>query len=1536
MPTPPLPPRYELLGILGEGGMGRVYRVLDRDTGHEIALKRLILPDGPDAAQARFLFRQEFWAMASLRHPNLVEALDYGEGPDDVPYMTMALVPGEDLDVTPPGQAEAVVRGWLPQVGAALAFLHGRGFVHGDLKPENVRIEPAGAARLMDLGLLAPSGRAGEPISGSIAYMAPEVIRQGAIDARSDLYALGAVLYHALTGRPPFAHPEPMVVLRAHLDSRPERLGQRNADVTPEMDAAVMRLLAKEPTARFASVGELLAALGLQAVEGERATLLASPILGRDDARGALRAAWSPLVGDAGAPAARQHGDEPGHDGAAHRVWLLGADGSGKTRLLGEARAEAQLAGLQTVVIQGLGLDAAPYQALQPLFRALAPEAQAHQPALAPVLARVLPEMAVAPAAPLDGVSERLRLQAAVSALARAVYPRALWLVDGADRLDPASSELLTILQKEIQAHWAWTWAGEVAPAGQAAVELGALPDDVLVAIAAQLLGQDALPAGLGEALTALAAGSPGAVEALLGHWIEMGALTRTAGRWSKAGDFALPGGLRDALDARLAALGDDARSVARTASVLGAAGDLRWLAGVAGLPDERFFAALRDLVAADLLVVDDRSYRFVRPPQATGLAAGLAEDQARELHDRAADWLASEVDRTATDVSAPLADALAIAGHALAGARPRRAMPWVLAAVHGAVAQFTLEPAVALLARALLAPDLEDTERLELERLQVVVWWRQGRMKDALARFDEADLLGRLERRGDAALTEMLVIRGSLLSVAGRYDEARQGLAKAMQAADAGNDPANAVRARIYAGRAAYFMGDAEAARAELAEAVARGRAAQAPGLAIALAFHGYFQAAGGGVDAGLAALAEAVALAQASGNPVQANEALSMRGNICVAEGRPLEAREAFEAILTTCRQFELPYDELMARLNLAATLLEIGEIEPAREHAEHVAAASLASQRKFPEAYARAVAGRARIHQGQLAAGEAELAVGLTIAREIGSKYLELHAMVPWIDALIALGRRDATAEALAAARAIATEIKNTEHDGPLDRLEMRAMLQAAISADAPLAALATAGERLSGWATRMRAEGRGSDLAHALFLQASWALRCGDLPAGTTWSDEALVLAKQAGLKLLAVEIGHVRGKLAFEATLSKPAIDYFNTAGEAAEQLGDIRLDLLCTAGALAAQGLHRERATIAKRFEGLTHGLGPDDATAFLSQPDLSDVMRTLAPMGLSSAARDLLGLMAKFDGDADLATLLKKAVATMVHFAGAERGFLLLLEDLDVTHKVYYGMSADDADEFSGSLAYEVLWRERPLYVEDAQIDRYFKQQASVRALDLRSVVGVPLAIDGKVIGVMIGDSQQITSGFGDYHLELLEALARRVATAIGAARQRMDDQRQAGLDAMLGRVAMATAAATDLDGFMAPVAAEALALAAADRLCLVVGAELACRAAFDKHGQALPPAEQAPSLSTCRYVYESGESLHLHDVTSSEAFGAQRSVMALGLRTIHAVPVTHRGQVGGVLYLDDRHVGREDPHVMEALRQLGKLVGALLSRLG
>lgn len=1497
--------------------MGQVYRVLDRERGCEVALKRLRLAGGPDDAQARFLFRQEFWSMTSLRHPNLVEALDFGEAPDGVPYMTMGLVPGQDLDVSAPGQPEGLVRGWLPRIASALAFLHGRGYVHGDLKPENVRLGPDGAATLMDLGLLAPAGRAGEPVRGSIDYMSPEIIRQGAVDARSDLYALGALLYHALTGRPPFEHPDPIVVLRAHLEQRPERLQARTANVSPEMDAAVTRLLAKEPAARFSSAGELLAALGLQAEVDERAGLLGSPLLGRDAEREALGAALK--VGG--------------------RPWLVGPSGSGKTRLLAEARAGAQLDGVATVSLQGQGSDAAPYQALQPLFRALAAEAQIEQPSLAPVLARVWPMAGVTPAAPLDGMAERLRLQATVATLARAIYPRALWLVDRADELDEASRELLSGLQKDREAAWAWALAGDAAPDGSEVVALDALSDEAIRAIAAQQLGQPDLPEGLAERLVPLAGGLPGSVEALLNHWIQRGALARSAGRWQAAGTLDLPGGLRVALDARLAALSADARTLARVAAIWGASGELRGLAGTADLPDERFFAALRELAAADVLWSDDQTFRFVRPGQAIALQASWEEAERKALHDAAADWLMRDGGRGPDEVG--MAEALGVANHALAGRTPRRAVPWVAAVARGAIAQHTLDPADTLLKQALTIPELDEAERLPLERLQANVLRLQGRPRDALACYVDGHLLERLAKADDPTLVDESISYGATLSVLDRYEEARAALAEATRLADAQDLPAASVRARIWAGRAAYFHGDVTAAKAILAEGVERGRAAWRAGvpvmLAVALSFYGYFLASGGAVDEGLTALDEAVAVARETGNPVQANEALSMRGNVCMAQGRPLEARAAFEAILATCREFDLPYDELMARLNLSAALLELGDAQQALTHAEAVVEVTQAAQRKFTEAYARAVAGRARIQLGELAAGEADLQKGLAMAREINNRYLELHVLVPYCDALVALGRGAAAEAGLAEARQIATELNNTEHDAAIARIEARAWLQEALGDETSLPSLAAIGERLAGHVARLRTSGRQGELADALRLQAEWALRCGDLTNAAAWSDEALALAEGTGLALVAAEVSYTRARVAAASgatKLMKMAVDLFNRAGEEAEALGDVKLDALCTAGCLAAQGLNRELAVIAKRLEGYTKGLAESDAQAFLNQPDMREVMSALPLAGISKAARDVIGLMASFDDGPDLQRLLKRAVATMVEFAGAERGFLLLFNDMDVTHKVVYGMGADEADAFSSSLAYQVLWSEEPLFVEDAQSDTFFSRQASVRALDLRSIVGVPLAVDAGALGVLIADSQQIAYGFSDLHLELLGALARRVAGAIEGARRREEEERQAALVAMEERARAALAGGGTLEAVMPVVAREALALTDADRVCLVLGPELQCRLAYDRDGQQLDPAAQAPSQTACRWVYENGQALHLHDALAAEGFSAKHSVMALGLRTIHAVPVADERKVLGVLYLDDQRVGREDPHTMEGLRRLGALLGAWLQR--
>ncbi|MDB5098763.1 MAG: repeat-containing protein, partial [Cyanobacteria bacterium RYN_339] len=299
MPTPPdLPSRYEHRAQLGAGGMGAVWKVFDRERGEEVALKTFAPAEGVDVAEARFLFKQEFWAMASLGHPHLVAAYDYGETSDGTPYFTMALVPGHDLGTDLP-RPEAEVRAWLPGVLAALGHLHAHGWLHGDLKPENVRLGDDGRATLMDLGLLRRQGEAAGPVRGTLAYLAPEAIRQGPLDGRADLYALGAVLFHALTGRPPFEQADTLGLLRAHLDATPPAARTLAPELSPAFDAALRRLLAKDPAARFPDVAALGEALELEVALEASQGLLAAPLVGRDEALATLRAAALQPAGEA-------------------------------------------------------------------------------------------------------------------------------------------------------------------------------------------------------------------------------------------------------------------------------------------------------------------------------------------------------------------------------------------------------------------------------------------------------------------------------------------------------------------------------------------------------------------------------------------------------------------------------------------------------------------------------------------------------------------------------------------------------------------------------------------------------------------------------------------------------------------------------------------------------------------------------------------------------------------------------------------------------------------------------------------------------------------------------------------------------------------------------------------------------------------------------------------------------------------------------------------------------------------------------------
>jgi Protein kinase domain len=248
--------RYELGPLLGVGGMARVYRATDQVLERTVAVKVLGPPYDQDPAFVE-RFRHEARAAAALSHPNIVAIFDSGSQ-SDIHYLVMEYVPGETLadilrrqGVLEPRRAAEVGR----QVCQALAAAHAQGLVHRDIKPANVLVSYDGLVKVADFGIATaaamPTLTGGGPLLGTAAYLSPEQAQGGPVDARSDVYALGCVLYELLTGTPPFVADSPVAVASRQVAEAPAPPSRRNPQVGPELEAVVMTALAKEPARRY-------------------------------------------------------------------------------------------------------------------------------------------------------------------------------------------------------------------------------------------------------------------------------------------------------------------------------------------------------------------------------------------------------------------------------------------------------------------------------------------------------------------------------------------------------------------------------------------------------------------------------------------------------------------------------------------------------------------------------------------------------------------------------------------------------------------------------------------------------------------------------------------------------------------------------------------------------------------------------------------------------------------------------------------------------------------------------------------------------------------------------------------------------------------------------------------------------------------------------------------------------------------------------------------------------------------------------------
>src|SRR4051812_30622347 len=264
---------YRILGQIGEGGMGVVYVAEDTRFGRRVAIK--IPHAGKEESHYRSRFLREARAVSKLNHRNIATVYDMGETDDGRPYIVMELVSGQTLGDVLAGPGLSVARAVevIREVAEALSEAHSHGIIHRDIKPSNVIISDRGEVKVLDFGLAKQIDEDGtrsralsehtrsDVVIGTPLYLSPEQARGAKVDPRSDLFALGALLYECVSGRPAFSGANVIEIGAQVLHFDPPSPSRFNPRVTTDLDRLVMRALAKKPEDRFQTAEEFASEL---------------------------------------------------------------------------------------------------------------------------------------------------------------------------------------------------------------------------------------------------------------------------------------------------------------------------------------------------------------------------------------------------------------------------------------------------------------------------------------------------------------------------------------------------------------------------------------------------------------------------------------------------------------------------------------------------------------------------------------------------------------------------------------------------------------------------------------------------------------------------------------------------------------------------------------------------------------------------------------------------------------------------------------------------------------------------------------------------------------------------------------------------------------------------------------------------------------------------------------------------------------------------------------------------------------------------
>ena len=638
--------RYRLLEQLGRGGMAVVYRAVDERSGQQLAIKRCAPRDPKKLQRYAALLEREYHTLSQLAHPRIIAVHDYGLDARG-PYYTMELLDRSDLEHVErlPWQRVCAL---MVDVGYSLSMLHSRGLLHRDISLRNVCYAPDGHVKLIDFGAMLPMGVARDTV-GTPPFLAPEALQLQALDARVDLYALGALGYRLLTGRHAYAARR-LSDLRDAWRSRPQPPAAAVPDLPQELSALVLRLLSLDRGARPQRAAEVIEqlerVLGLPQKDsaGEQRAYLTMPTLvGRKEQLVAIRRRVLGLVrGDGGV------------------LLVRGAPGSGRSRMLDACVLEAKLLGASIVRLDRRDSAEGDWGVARALGQSLIeqfPDAAQRAARLSrQVIGQLLPELNLAAesgsAPPLATERATLIRELRDWVLEITSETRLLLVVDDIDRIDESSIGVLSALAHRAQRH-SLLVVGAIEQSSSApmlrllrevaqAVELPDLSGTELDALLRSVFGDVPNLSACAMRIHGLSHGNPRTAMELAQHLVDSGRARYAAGQWtlpSTLDERDLPSSLTAALATRLATLSPDAQELAAALAISEA--DPIPFTSYAELTEHgdtrRVFEALGELTAARIIAPCAERYTFEQRGTIAVLEELLPSDRSQELHRRVA-----------------------------------------------------------------------------------------------------------------------------------------------------------------------------------------------------------------------------------------------------------------------------------------------------------------------------------------------------------------------------------------------------------------------------------------------------------------------------------------------------------------------------------------------------------------------------------------------------------------------------------------------------------------------------------------------------------------------------------------------------------------------------------------------------------------------------------------------------------------------------------------------------------------------------------